>query len=60
MSLRTLHKHQTEAKYAKQERSTLFSTVSGRKWRQDRTNAYHRAVRRSQREVIDRQLDTTI
>ena len=50
MSLRNLHKHRTEAAFASAERNHCCSRND--RSIQKRINAYHRAVRRSQREVI--------
>lgn len=55
MSLRTIPKHRTEATYAGQTRGG--NTSKAVKHKQAATNRYHRAVRRSQREVITSQLN---
>ncbi len=56
MSLRSLSKHRTEASYANAWKHPSASTRAV-KHTQYAINRYHRAVRRSQREVIAAQLD---
>ena len=51
MSLRSLSKHRTEAKYARNWSDPNDSSKAA-KHTQYAINRYHRAVRRSQREVI--------
>ena len=53
MSLRTLSDRLTEAKYAKSDRKGGGGSPKQAKHWQRVANTYHRAVRRSQREVIE-------
>ena len=50
MSLRTLHKHRTDATYAQWDSSNMSSKAT--KHKRHAINRFNRALRRTQREVI--------